>query len=80
MLCATCETGYVRDAKFQCAECPEQWKNILLLVVFVLLASALLIILIRVTLQSMRNQNSLLSVYFKILTNHLQLVLLTISF
>ena len=80
ILCAQCEPGYVRDAKFQCAECPEEWQNILILVVIVLVATAVLIVLIRATLQSMKNQNSLLSVYLKILANHLQLVLLTLSF
>ena len=45
-----------------------------------LIASAVLILLIRATLQSMKNEHSLLSVHFKILANHLQLVLLTISF
>ena len=80
ILCAQCEPGYVRDAKFQCGECPEQWRNILLLLLIILVAGALLVILIRATLQSMKHQHYLSSVYFKILANHLQLVLLTLSF
>ena len=80
ILCAQCEAGYVRNSQFQCAECPSQWKNALLLSAVFLIALLAIIVLIRATLQSMKNQRSIGSVYFKILANHLQLIILTLSF
>ena len=80
ILCAQCEAGYVRNSQFQCAECPSQWRNALLLSAILLIALFLIIVLIRTTLSSMKNQRSIGSVYFKILANHLQLIVLTLSF
>ena len=80
ILCAQCETGYVSNSNFQCAACPEQWKNILLLILVLLLASAVIIIFIKMTLMSTQAKKSNVSVYLKILTNHLQLIVITLNF
>ena len=80
ILCAQCETGYSRNSNFQCAACPEMWKNALLLLGILLLSTAFLVIFIRVTLASTLAKKSNISVYLKILTNHLQLIVITLNF
>ena len=80
ILCAQCETGFVANSNFQCAACPEMWRNVVLLVVILILATAFLVIFIRVTLASTLAKKSNISVYLKILTNHLQLIVITLNF
>ena len=80
VLCAQCDLGYVRNGSFQCAKCPEGWQNIILLIVACLVVVTVLVILIKCTLKSMTEKKSPFSAYFKILANHLHLVLLTASF
>lgn len=53
ILCAQCDPGYVRNANFQCAKCPSQVNNILLLSFVLLVAGASIILLIKVTLSTM---------------------------
>ena len=80
ILCAQCETGYVGNSNFECAECPELWKNVLLLVAVLVLSTVAIVVFIRVTLASMNEKKSNVSVYLKILTNHLQLIVITLNF
>ena len=80
ILCAQCETGYVMDSNFQCAVCPELWKNILLMLLVVFLAIAVIVVFIKVTIASMRVKKSNVAVYLKILANHLQLIIITLNF
>lgn len=56
------------------------WKNVLLLIFIVLLATLVIVFFIRVTLSSMKAKKSNVSVYLKILTNHLQLIVITLNF
>lgn len=80
ILCAQCETGYVGNSNFQCAACPELWKNVLLLIFVFLLATVVIVVFIKVTLASTKSKKSNVSVYLKILTNHLQLIVITLNF
>ena len=54
------------------------WENVVLLLAISLIAIAA--ISMWVTLSSMRSKKSNTSVYLKMLTNHLQLVLITLNF
>lgn len=80
ILCAQCETGYVSNSNFQCAACPELWKNLLLLLFIFFVATAVIVIFIKLTIASMKAKKSNVSVYLKILTNHLQLLVITLNF
>ena len=68
------------NSNFQCAACPELWENIVLMVLVVLLSIVVIVIFIRVTIASMKAKKSNVSVYLKILTNHLQLIVITLNF
>ncbi len=80
VLCGQCESGYSRDSQFQCASCPEPWKNILLLSVFFLLTVAALVLLVKYTLKSAKEEKSPFSIYLRVLINHFQLIFLTSTF
>lgn len=80
VLCAQCEHGYVSNSNFQCAKCPELWKNIVVICVIMFLAIAVIAIFIRVTLASSMAKKSNVSAYLKIMTNHLQLIVITLNF
>lgn len=56
------------------------WKNVVLLLAILIIAIAVIGIFIKVTLSSMKAKKSNISVYLKILTNHLQLVVITLNF
>lgn len=52
MFCAQCIQGYTRSSTFECAKCPEQWKNILILVGVMIVAVFLIVILVKSTLNA----------------------------
>ena len=56
------------------------WKNVLLLILTFVIANTVLVVFIRVTLASTMAKKSNVSAYLKILTNHLQLVVITLNF
>ena len=56
------------------------WKNVLLLLLTFFLAVVMLVGFIRVTLASTMAKKSNVSVYLKLMTNHLQLVVITLNF
>lgn len=55
MFCAQCIQGYTRSSTFKCAKCPEQWKNILLLVGVFLIALILIVLLVKSTLNAVHS-------------------------
>lgn len=69
----------MRNSSFQCARCPDQWKNILLLIFIALLTLTAIVVLIKLTLKTAANKNSGFSVFFKIISSHFQLIVLAIS-
>ena len=56
------------------------WRNVLLLFGVLLLAIAVIVIFIKVTIASTKSKKSNVSVYLKIFTNHIQLIAITLSF
>lgn len=80
MFCAQCISGYTRSSNFSCAKCPEQWKNILLLVGVFLIALILIVLLVKSTLNAVHSEKSPFAIYIKVMINHLQLIFLTSSF
>ena len=79
-LCQGCIRGYSRDGENKCAECGDETNNI----VFVCLVSTggavVIFILTASTISAAYKEQSITSVYFKIMTNYTQIVALTISF
>ena len=80
VLCAQCEAGYTRDARFQCAECPPVWQNVLLLTIVLVLGGGAVVLLVKATLAANRTGSSKFSPLFKVLANHMQLLVLVLSF
>ena len=76
ILCTQCEIGYASNSSFQCGACPELWKNMALMLEVLFLS----VVVIVVFIASMRAKKLKLSVYLKILTNHLQLIVITLNF
>ena len=56
------------------------WRNVLLLFGVLLLAIAVIVVFIKVTIASTKSKKSNVSVYLKIIANHLQLIVITLSF
>jgi len=79
-LCQSCEDGWSRTSKNTCGPCPDQVINSLRLAGIALGVVAIVVIMVRSTLKSAAKPKELHSVYIKILTNYLQLVLLVSSF
>jgi len=79
-LCESCQNGYSRSSKYECARCPDQDINTVRLV-FIALAVAILVgIMVSTTIKSAVRTKSLSSIYIKILMNYLQIVILAASF
>jgi hypothetical protein len=79
-LCESCQNGYSRTNKYECALCPDQDINTVRLV-FIALAVAILVgIMVSTTIKSAVRAKSLSSIYIKILMNYLQIVILAASF
>jgi len=80
ILCSECNPGYSRTGEFKCSQCPEPKSNIIRLVFIFLIFSGLIIFMIRSTLLGAHEKNNVTNIFFKILMNHLQLLLLSASF
>jgi hypothetical protein len=78
--CFACEIGYTKLSSLQCAQCPPLEKNILILIGFVILFVFISVVLVRSSLKSAYTPKSLESIYLKIFTNYLQLIMLTTQF
>eukprot|EP00347_Sterkiella_histriomuscorum_P022266 403331092 len=80
-ICIDCEIGYSRTGStYKCSKCPDPASNSFKLIGLMFIMIALLYLMIRSTLQSALQKKNYVSVYIRILTNHLQLLMLTASF
>eukprot|EP00359_Climacostomum_virens_P000523 CAMPEP_0204898508 /NCGR_PEP_ID=MMETSP1397-20131031/1335_1 /ASSEMBLY_ACC=CAM_ASM_000891 /TAXON_ID=49980 /ORGANISM="Climacostomum Climacostomum virens, Strain Stock W-24" /LENGTH=1022 /DNA_ID=CAMNT_0052066371 /DNA_START=57 /DNA_END=3125 /DNA_ORIENTATION=- len=79
-LCQSCRSGWSRTSKNTCQLCPEESVNALRLSGIGLGVMIYVVIMVRSTLLSASKPKELHSVYIKVLTNYLQLVLLVTSF
>mmetsp|Transcript_9855 Transcript_9855/g.9728 ORF Transcript_9855/g.9728 Transcript_9855/m.9728 type:complete len:161 (-) Transcript_9855:379-861(-) len=75
-----CQVGYSSTGNFECGFCPERSKNIVRIAFIGAIAIVAVIYLVRSTLNGAKDDKNVTSIYLKILTNHLQLVLLTAAF
>lgn len=78
-LCQSCIEGYSRSGENECAKCLDEDRNIGFLIGMLIL---LILITGGLTASSIRNADkdqSITSIYFKILINYFQLVMLTVS-
>lgn len=80
VMCQSCAPDYTRQSRDQCAKCPDQVSNIIIITAIALSSSGISILLIYLTIKSAYRPSSLTSVYFKILMNYFQLVMLASSF
>lgn len=76
-LCQACEVGFSRSSSNLCAECPPKILNGLRIIGVILAACLVCAIQVKTTLNTSLKPVALHSIYLKIITNYLQLVLLT---
>jgi hypothetical protein len=79
-ICTECSVGYSRTGTFDCSLCPDPTINILRIFAIMFLVVGALVLMIKSTLAGATQLKNVQSVYYKILTNHLQLIMLTASF
>ncbi|CDW71354.1 UNKNOWN [Stylonychia lemnae] len=80
ILCADCIVGFSRKNEYECGKCPDQTSNIVR-IVFVFLAMIVVVVfVVRSTLQGAKETGNITGIFFKILLNHIQLIMLTASF
>jgi len=79
-LCQSCEDDWSRTSKNTCQRCPSDAINAVRLCGIGLGVIIYVVIMVRSTLLSAAKPKELYSVYIKVLTNYLQLVLLITSF
>ncbi|OMJ89933.1 hypothetical protein SteCoe_7822 [Stentor coeruleus] len=79
-LCQSCEEGYSRNGENQCTKCLERGKNIVMLLGIIILLILIIIILTASNIKAALKEQSITSVYYKIIINYFQIVMLTISF
>eukprot|EP00347_Sterkiella_histriomuscorum_P009503 403340963 len=80
ILCADCQIQFSRSGDFKCSQCPDKSLNITRLIFIFLAVIFLIVLLVRSTLNGAKDVKNVTSIYIKIMTNHLQLILLTASF
>ena len=80
ILCQSCIVGYSKNSSGQCAKCPNQLSNIIILFTFCLVIVFVSAILVKTTLASAFEPKALNSIYIKIFTNYLQLVFFVTQF
>ena len=80
-MCLDCQVGYSRTGSdYKCSGCPTKQANSFRLVGIFIVVFIGLIFLIRSNLQGALEKKNYLSVFFRILMNHFQLLTLTASF
>ena len=79
-LCQACEYGYSRTGENSCSKCAEQTKSIIFLSLIIAGGLSLIFGLTYTNLMGAYKEESVTSVYFKILTNYMQIIAITISF
>ena len=81
ILCTDCAIGYSRTgSSYKCSLCPPKSENAVKLFFTFVGMLAGIVFLVRSTLQGALEKKNFLSVYFRILMNHFQLLTLTASF
>mmetsp|Transcript_19548 Transcript_19548/g.35784 ORF Transcript_19548/g.35784 Transcript_19548/m.35784 type:complete len:783 (-) Transcript_19548:1495-3843(-) len=76
-LCQACDNGYSRSAPNQCGKCPDLTANVLKLLGLFLAVCVMCGVLVNSSMKTAYVPTSLHSIYLKIFTNYMQLVLLT---
>eukprot|EP00347_Sterkiella_histriomuscorum_P006984 403350694 len=80
ILCSDCQEGFSRSGENKCSKCPEKAINIVRIIFIILGVIALIIFLVRSTLNSAQNKHNITNIYSKILLNHFQLIMMTSAF
>ena len=80
ILCQSCELGYSSSNGDICTKCLDKDQNILILTGISLLVFVIVGVLTISTIKGAYKDQSITSIYFKILMNYIQIVMLTISF
>mmetsp|Transcript_10585 Transcript_10585/g.20407 ORF Transcript_10585/g.20407 Transcript_10585/m.20407 type:complete len:511 (+) Transcript_10585:842-2374(+) len=75
-LCQACDNGFSRVSENKCAKCPSQDDNMPKLIGLALISIAVSAVLVWTTMRTAHEPSSLHSIYLKIFTNYLQLVIL----
>ena len=79
-LCQSCSDGFSRAATNECSKCLDQKKNTGLIIGLCFVAISVLIVITSSNINGAFKEQSITSIYFKILLNYIQVVALTISF
>lgn len=81
ILCANCDKGYsISTSKFECNVCPDYTTNAFRITAIFFACIVIVVFLIRSTLRGAADSKNVISVFQKILLNHIQLIMLTSSF
>lgn len=78
--CLGCQTGYSRSGTKKCGKCPSVAVNVAIIIGLGIGVVVVCFILVRSTIKSAYTPTALHSIYIKIFTNYLQLVMLTTEF
>ena len=80
VLCQSCELGYSSQSENVCAKCLDKSQNILMLIGMIVLILVIVAVITVSNIKGAYKDQSITSIYFKILMNYIQIVMLTISF
>jgi len=78
-LCGNCLRGFTQFSRYYCSSCPPHWLNAFQLLFLVALTIAIVVALVRSSINSASKRKSLVVVCAKILANYFQLVVLASS-
>lgn len=76
-LCQACDNGYSRSGENICSKCPSYSENIAKLIGIAAVICIVCGVMVRTSLKTAYEAKALHSIYIKIFTNYLQLVLIT---
>jgi len=80
VICTSCESGYSKSSSFKCGACPDNTTNAVR-ILFIFIAVCIgIVYLVRSTLKGAKEERNITSIYYKIMLNHLSMLLLTASF
>ena len=79
-LCSVCAPGYSRSGEFACEKCPPLALNIFFIIWGIVGLLTIIVILVVSTLYSDAKRRFKFNVLFRVFMNHVQLMVLTISF
>ena len=78
--CFGCDVGYSRSGTNKCGKCPTTGNNVAIIIGLAFFIVFVTAVLVRSTINSAYSLKSLHSIYIKIFTNYLQMILLTTKF